>query len=182
MKLDVQSTRIGVADDFFNEEDHQRLLNYCYDADYSWGETDDDDDESDAAPTGMVHNIPETSEIYALLKSKILKTLPRYSKQNIYRMYINCFAPNEYPLFHTDVDEFPVPVATTFLYYPQENWELNDGGETQFYIDGNIRGIVPKSNRMIMFDSRLKHRATSFRNRHRFTIAIKFTIPELKFY
>jgi len=33
---------------------------------------------------------------------------------------------------------------------------------------------VPLPNRLMMFDARLLHRATSFRDRHRFTIAVKY--------
>ena len=84
-------------------------------------------------------------------------------------MYINCFAPREVPYFHTDGDK-----GVTFLYYPQFSWQPNDGGETQIYVQGNIQGVVPLPNRLMMFDARLLHRATSFRDRHRFTIAVKY--------
>jgi len=88
---------------------------------------------------------------------------------NLYRMYINCFAPSECPYFHTDGE------GITFLYYPNLEWNLQDGGETQFYVDGNILGVPPAPNRLVMFDGEIVHRATSFRDRHRFTVAIKYT-------
>ena len=84
-------------------------------------------------------------------------------------MYVNCFAPTETPYFHTD------GVGYTFLYYPDPAiHELDEGGETQFVVDGNIMGIMPISNRMSIFDGTIKHRATSFRTKHRFTVAIKY--------
>ena len=34
--------------------------------------------------------------------------------------------------------------------------------ERQFYHKGNLYGITPESNRMVMFDARIEHRATPF--------------------
>ena len=84
-------------------------------------------------------------------------------------MYINCFAPSENPYFHIDGES-----GMTLLYYPNIEWSINDGGETQFYIDENIYGITPIPNRMVIFDASIFHRATTFRNTHRFTVAIKY--------
>ena len=107
--------------------------------------------------------------IYKLFASRILKAVPDLKKLNLYRMYINCFAPSENPYFHTDGED-----GYTFLYYPQKDWKLDDGGETQFIIDNNLYGILPESNRMIMFHANIPHRATTFRDRYRFTVAIKY--------
>jgi Rps23 Pro-64 3,4-dihydroxylase Tpa1-like proline 4-hydroxylase len=116
----------------------------------------------------MVHEIPETEFVYKLFRKKLLDKCPFLSEMKLYRMYINCFAPCENPYFHTDGK------GLTFLYYINDDWNLQDGGETQFYVDGNIYGITPIPNRLVMFDGMIPHRATSFRNRHRFTIAIKY--------
>ena len=51
---------------------------------------------------------------------------------------------------------------------------MNELGETQFYMDDMIYGIPPIPNRMIMFNAHIKHRATSYRTQHRFTVAIKY--------
>ena len=51
---------------------------------------------------------------------------------------------------------------------------MNELGETQFYMDDMIYAIPPIPNRMIMFNAHIKHRATSYRSLHRFTIAIKY--------
>ena len=66
---------------------------------------------------------------------------------------MNCFAPSETPYFHTDGK------GITFLYYPNLEWNLQDGGETQFYVDGNILGVPPAPNRLVMFDGEIVHRA-----------------------
>ena len=55
------------------------------------------------------------------------------------------------------------------------NWDLQEGGETQFYINDDIYGITPVPNRIVIFSANIKHKATTFRNNYRFTVAIKYT-------
>ena len=49
----------------------------------------------------------------------------------------------------------------TYIYYPNMEWKPDDGGETQIYEDDLIKGVPPKPNRMLKFDSSL-HRASNF--------------------
>ena len=154
---------IEIVDRFLSKEEFDYVLNYCENASYTYGEVDS----YGLPPTGMVHQIPEVEKIYKIFKSKTEKLV---SGIELYRMYINCFAPSENPYFHTDGD----PGDITFLYYPTTRWELNDGGETQFLINNEIYGVTPVPNRMVYFDASVLHRATAFRNKHRFTVAIKY--------
>jgi len=62
------------------------------------------------------------------------------------------------------------------LYYAVEEWNIEYGGETQFVVDDEIRGVFPFPNRMVMFDANILHRATAFRTGHRFTLAVKYGI------
>ena len=106
-------------------------------------------------------------DLYEIFKREIKK---EYNlDHDPYRMYVNLFTPGEQPFWHRDGK-----TGLTFLYYPNLVWEPNFLGETQFMIEGEIRGIVPKPNRLVGFDANLLHRATTFRKDHRFTIAIKF--------
>ena len=90
-------------------------------------------------------------------------------QMSLYRSYINCFIPGENPYWHLDGEGY------TCLYYPNMEYnELNEGGETQFIISNEIKGILPIPNRMVIFNGLIYHKATSFRNQHRYTIAIKF--------
>ena len=159
---------INVSDNYFTERQHQFILTYCENCKYTYGEVDN----TDTPPTGLIHNIPYTEEIYRLIEDRIEKSMgPDVIKYRIYRMYVNCFAPRELAYFHTDGKHGDL----TFLYYPNLEWNENDLGETQFLIDGEIKGILPKPNRMLGFDADLLHRATTFRDKHRFTIAIKYS-------
>lgn len=157
---------IEIRDGFLTKEEFDYTIRYCEnDATYTYGEPDN----FDLPPTGMVHEIMPGSIIYKLFESK---TKNLVSDIELYRMYINCFAPTENPYFHTDGD----PGDITFLYYPTRQWQLDDGGETQFLVDNEIYGVTPIPNRLVYFDASIRHRATTFRNKHRFTVAIKYGV------
>ena len=154
-----------IIDNFLEEKDVEFVLKYCFTSSYTYGETDD----GTTPPTGMIHNINSDESIYNLLESKIRDACDSVKGMDLYRMYINCFAPSENPYFHVDGD------GLTFLYYITNHvWGPNDGGETQFLIDNEIKGVLPISNRLVGFDGNILHRATPFRDKHRFTLAAKF--------
>ena len=140
-----QTNNIQTSDNFFNKRDQNMVISYCNSCSYTYGEVDNEN----TPPTGMVHNIPESEKIYSLFERK-LSTVPFIKGRELYRMYVNCFASSENPYFHTDGED-----GYTFLYYPQKDWKLDDGGETQFIIDNNLYGILPEPNRMIMFHANI---------------------------
>ena len=156
---------IEIKDNFLEETDAKRVLEYCVQSSYTYGEVDT----PQTPPTGMVHEIQRDEDIYKLFESKIKNYYRYVRKLNLYRMYVNCFYPSQNPYFHTDGDK-----GVTFLYYVNDQWTLNEGGETQILVDDEIRGVLPLPNRIVGFNANLLHRATSFRNRHRFTLAVKF--------
>ena len=166
---------LEVIDDFFIPNDYLNVVKYCSGADYYWGERDD----KQFVPTGMVHEIYDCEDtpvkesnqwIYDLFLENTNHLCPDLK---LYRMYVNSFAPGENPYFHTDSLNGE---DITFLYYvPSADWDINDGGETQFYYNGDMIGVMPVPNRMVYFDATILHKATSFRDRWRWTVAIKFS-------
>lgn len=176
------SFNIKVYDDFLSNHEKNYVSDYCKSSGYCYGEMDSRETKK---ITGMVNEIYSSEKEYLeynehqqnflnIFISKIELQLPEKIKDlNLYRMYVNCFAPAENPYFHTDGHKGEV----TFLYYPNDFWDINDGGETQLYLNGTLYGIPPIPNRMIVFDADVLHKATSFRDRHRFTIAFKYGFP-----
>jgi hypothetical protein len=157
---------IKIIDNFLSTFDYNEIVSYCKTSDYYYGETDD----GDTPCTGMTSEINLCSDLSLLFHTKLIDHRNDFKHLNMYRMYLNCFSPNENPYFHIDGDS-----GITCLYYPTENWTYNEGGETQFIINDEIKGILPIPNRMVIFNANILHRATSFRNKHRFTIAIKYS-------
>ena len=113
-----------IIDNFLERKDVEFVFKYCFASSYAYGETDN----MTTPPTGMIHHIKSSETIYNLFESKIRDSYDIVQGMNLYRMYINCFAPSENPYFHKDGDN-----GLTFLYYFTNHvWGVHDGGETQF--------------------------------------------------
>ena len=159
---------INVEDNFLTVDEHESVLYYCLGSKYGYGEWD----RPELPPTGMVADIEEHEDIYKFFKEK---TEPFVPGLELDRMYINAFAPSENPYFHTDSG---VHTDITCLYYVNDTWSLDDGGATEFYIDGNFVGVAPIPNRLLYFSADIPHRATTLRKHYRFTLALKYIDPK----
>ena len=163
----------SIHDDFLSLDEQKSVQEHCINAEYKWGETDT----AITRPIGVVNEITGgvIHELFRVKTKKIVeenKYLIEYKEEEfkLYRMYVSCMAPREMPYFHTDG-----PNCITLIYYPQPDSKTDDGGETQILSDNKtIDGILPVSNRIVILDGNSEYRATSFRNRHRFTITIKY--------
>jgi hypothetical protein len=157
-------TDINIIDNVFTEDDVKQLHNLFMTKPFYYGETDNDD----TPPTGLVHEITDSSLVnyFAL---NIHKYFNHLEPGKIYRSYVNLFIPRELPYFHIDGKN-----TLTCIIYINPNYDINEGGETQFLLDNKIVGIQPKSGRAVVFDGSILHRATSFRNFPRLTVALKY--------
>ena len=125
---------LNYIDQFFSEQEHQIIHDYCLNAEYSCSERDD----VNLPITGMIHDIPETEFVYKLNKKRLNDSAQQVQGKKLYRMYVNCFVPGEKPYFHVDGDE-----GVTFIYYPNMKWDKDDGGETQFLMKDDLYGVLP---------------------------------------
>jgi hypothetical protein len=119
-----------------------------------------------ATPVGETCEVPGGSPIFTAMADELKKTFRRTWRMD--RFYVNRFQPGEVPRFHEDGE-----VVTCLLYADARDWRPDDHGETQILISGEVRGILPIANRLLVFDGRLLHRATPFRSGARHTIAAK---------
>lgn len=156
---------IKICDDFFDKNTHIKIWEYCNRVSYKMGEADN----IQSPPTGGVFEINKENKLFNLLDEYLKKEFKQLKNLKCYRAYINYFNFNENPYFHDDGNN-----GYTCLFYPNIDYELNESGETQFLVNNEIRGILPIPNRMILFDAKIIHRATSFRSKNRFTLAIKY--------
>lgn len=125
----------------------------------------------------MIHNLEPDDEddnfVYELLDRVIREKFPEVREYNLYRAYINCFAPREIANFHVDCSEDDDQL--TFIFYANKKYNgLNDGGCTEFYLDDKIIGLPPVPNTLVKFTSWVLHRATPLISDHRFTYAFKY--------
>ena len=147
-----------------NLELYKTLL---YKNSFTYGEVDT----NDTPPTGMVLNLPLDSVLFKEFYDAVIRNHFAVKNLEVQRAYVNLFLPNENPYFHNDGN------VITCLFYITPEYDINEGGETQFMIEDNIVGIKAKPARLVVFDGKIVHRATSFRNHPRITVALKF-IPE----
>ncbi|AHB80655.1 hypothetical protein Syn7803C97_21 [Synechococcus phage S-MbCM6] len=159
---------IEVYDNFLDHEDHLWINNFVKESQYFYGQVDDEQDEN-SIPTGVTSGIDLDRRAPTLLDSAIQS---KTTVSTLYRAYINMFSPGEISNFH--VDDHRKNTYTGLYYANTEKWNHQEGGETQFLINNEIYGILPIPNRMVVFDSRLLHKATPFHRRHRWTIALKY--------
>ena len=142
------------------------VVKSCQKFHYKYGEKDHAEAK---IPTGLTCDIKRNTEFWNLIENQIKRKIWIVKHKQIHRMYVNCFAPTENPYFHKDGVS-----GYTLLFYPTIDWNLDEGGETQFIINNEIKGVLPIPNRMVAFSANILHKATSFRSNHRFTLAIKY--------
>lgn len=93
------------------------------------------------------------------------------------RAYANCYTSSDAPQFHQDTKDSS---GLTILYYANDIWLPNYGGETVFLKDDEIfHSVLPKAGRFVIFDSRLWHCArvqNSLGPKFRYTIVFKLLL------
>ena len=143
---------------------HKSLLSLNYIEEY---------DRPNEKSTGFASEIDNTSPIYGAL-TDVLSEIDELKDKELYRSYVNKFLPGEIPFFHTDHN---TKESYTALYYSLESKiNVDELGETQFYLSelDETKGILPTPGIIIIFNSNILHRATSFRYIDRYTIAFKY--------
>ena len=117
---------------------------------------------------GLSHNLDNNSNLFSFLQNIIFSIDSNFSNKKLQRAYANLFAPHEKTYWHKDGN------VDTFLFYINPEYGINECGETQFMIDGKITGILPLTGRLVHFDGQLLHKANSYYNHHRLSIALKY--------
>ena len=168
--------RIEQIDDFFPDDIANLVAEYIfYRAKYRYGEAVS----PGTPPVGLVAALFHMDKgavgenekiIYNHFIKYINEKYPGFwDTYTLCSLYINCFAPREQAYFHTDSGVW------TILYYPIHNFDCdkNQGGCTELFVDEQIIGIPPYYNSIVRFSAPMEHRATPFKDHHRFTIALK---------
>ena len=175
---------IQQVENFFPHDVSVNVSEFATDyAAYRYGESDD----NETPPTGLVADLfhwdrkdemSSSPNHVKLIYNYFIKYIHEnyigfWNDYQVYRLYINVFAPTEMAYFHTDCEK--ESDQWTFLYYPNINFDYNrnQGGCTEFALDSKIIGVPPLPNSIVRFTSSIDHRATPFRDHHRFTFAIK---------
>ena len=174
---------ITTYDDVLTRPEHNQLLQEMFNLQFAYGETD----EANTPPSGMSSDLDPNKHYTHTILESYLQNLECLKDCYCQRSYVNLFAPNERTYFHHDFTEY------TVLYYPGPYWNINDEGETKFFFNSNpfndviqngaeempiMFSIAPIPNRLTIFKGDVLHSATSFRDKHRFSVAFKYLRKE----
>ena len=154
---------IKCVDNVFDEETFKSLhKTFLFEQNYRYGERDSPQYEL----TGMVSEL--NSQQFNFFNNIIISRFSELKNKKIQRGYVNLFRPNEHAYYHPDGN------VTTCLFYINPEYDINEGGETFFIVDDEVRGVRSKPGRLVVFDGRILHRATPFRSYPRLTVALKY--------
>jgi len=156
---------IKIYDQFLNDKNYAKLVDYAKYAPYQFKEKD----HLDAEFVGGIYDISLKDDLFLFLDREVKSRFEEVKNIKCQRAYINLFISGEKPYFHIDANN-----GYTFLMYLNEEYNIDMGGETSFLINGELRGILPVPNRAIIFDSSIEHKANSFRKGLRYTLALKY--------
>lgn len=159
--------KIKIWDEVLMGTNFDFVANAVSKLEYSLGEKD----EAETPPSGLISEMDVDSGIYKLF-TPILDSIEELKDLYCDRAYVNLFHEKEDGYFHNDY------CVQTLLFYCNEYWDMNNGGETKFveFTDDNypkMIAIPPVPNRLVMFPGDLGHTATGLRNQKRFTLAFK---------
>tara|TARA_B100001287_G_scaffold80194_1_gene66801 strand:+ start:500 stop:1681 length:1182 start_codon:yes stop_codon:yes gene_type:complete len=172
--------RMFIFDDAFEPPELNELVRDVQNWPYLYGEVDD----GDLPPTGMSTGEYTGTKTFHALWEFCEKYVPQVNGCILKRSHANIFAPREPAYYHVDDES---DEAWTFMFYANNNWDINDGGETKFITNlqnkkenyegteyPEIIAIPPIPGRMLIWKSNVLHTATPMRNTHRFTPTFKF--------
>ena len=172
--------KLLIFDDVFSPPQLNELVMDVQNFPYLYGEVDD----SDLPPTGMSTGDYQGTKTFHALWNFIETYVAELHGMVLKRSHANIFAPRESAFYHVDDEN---EEAWTFMFYANNNWDINEGGETKFITNlqnqktdyqgtkyPDIISVPPIPGRMLAWKSNLLHTATPFRDKHRFTPTFKF--------
>ena len=160
-------SRIKRQDNFLSDNDFLYIKQECLKLEYVKGEVD----RPGTLPTGLVSELYPSHSISVLIDQQLRKK-KLISKLKLNRIYVNLFLDGEIPNFHTDSSRKGDLTAIYYLNEPNDTG--SNLGCTEFKVRDHILGIPPVENRVVVFDSTIEHRATSFSGSNRYAIALKY--------
>jgi len=163
---------IEIIDNILSEKQKYEIFKYVKEAKYIFGIADS----LDGKPSGLSHQDDLPDDFLKIINNDLFPRIKNWDLNKYYlcKTVVNLFIPGETPNFHKDLLD-----GITILYYCNLNYDVDDGGETYFInMDDNttLTGIMPIPGRFVIFDGNILHRASSFNNKHRFTIALQYAL------
>lgn len=150
----MSSKGIFLIDKFFDEGQYSDIINdmnYSFDHmplldNKTWGET-----VTEFSKPIKIKVLETKDTHYQLIKNNIYHLIGRHP-DGIYYYY---WGPGSYIPWHADEI-----YSSAFTIYMNENWNYQDGGLFQYYINGKIETLVPHANLAVMQTGKVPHSTT----------------------
>jgi Rps23 Pro-64 3,4-dihydroxylase Tpa1-like proline 4-hydroxylase len=120
-------------------------------------------------------SLDRNSTLFHHMLNVITSNIEEVQELELYDAHANCIFPRERAYFHKDNTS---EGSITLLYYVNDTEFLEGGTEIYNKETHEVRSILPKAGRIVIFSGDILHRATCFREDQRFIIAYKFKRPE----
>ena len=114
--------RLIIIDDYFSAPELNELVRDVQNWPYLYGEVDD----GDLPPTGMSTGEYTGTKTFHALWKVCEEHLPQTHGCILKRSHANIFAPREPAYYHVDDES---EEAWKFMFYANNNWDINDGGQ-----------------------------------------------------
>lgn len=162
-----------ILDNFVTPEARQKVYRIYKDLPYEFSD-------SDRSDTQYIKHLKHEFELDNPLAVFLARTASSFltdrglAHRDVYRMYANFNLHGDFQFAHEDGEGW------TALFFVNDKWEEDWGGEFTLYIDDELDfgySISPKPGRMVIFDGMITHRGgvpSKLCYEPRISLAIKF--------
>lgn len=174
----ISGQNIYIVDDIFSKEEIDAFYEYVAELPFVRKEKSIAGDPFPIFSADF-ETVPFEEQTYVGRKAKELlqEFIPDADKYRLFRAYVNLstYGDVEYP--HYDCDA--VKQDITVLYYVNNQWARQYGGETMFYEDHDSRlAVLPTPGRFVLFPGNIEHMggvASRICKFPRYSLALKYT-------
>ncbi len=182
LRTDTNKSKAYIIDSVFSYEEIYALYGLLLEGPFEYSQISDG--QSDIKNARMSMHLEEADNpLINLFKSKMDLIMEKLDlgKFQIAEMYVNISDAMSITLPHTDRPKD----CWTILYYPNYDWDIKYGGQTNFIDDNQeiIASCIPKPGRFLVFRSDMLHQATPptfFSPFKRLTLATKLEPQEIE--
>lgn len=168
----IDNKKVFIIDDVISEYGQQNIIKRTDNSYFRRNHSSNATDKYKFSQSPFDNDVIKDTEIY--IKSKELVENLFESEVFLRIAYINSIVFGDVTKIHVDTDDDDI----TVIYYINDEWDREWGGETIFYEQGEpVLAVLPKAGRAIISDARIEHigrSPTRLFYGTRYTLAIKF--------
>ncbi|WP_268225304.1 2OG-Fe(II) oxygenase [Sinomicrobium oceani] len=179
--MNVEELAIGkhsmyIIEDAISNEMIESFYNYTQKLPFLKQERDNDEDEYPSFSADLKPKLFETQSPLGKIGREIISSIYPDKDYILFRVAVNLMTRGDMEIPHYDC--LPHRDDVTLLYYVNNVWSYEWGGETLFYLDKDTHfGILPKPGRFVLFPGIIEHKSgipSRTCKKVRYTLALKY--------